>query len=104
MRAVSFLQLLGLFAVGFLAARTSCYPRHGFTALAATDNGHDRGVSSILEFKSVERAARTSLRRRSLGFQQFLEIGNGWNMYYSSWPSIVLPVRKYKCTLQSQPI
>ncbi len=100
MRSVSFLQLLGLLALGFLAVRTSCYPGHAVTSLAATDDGHDRGVPSVPEVRGVERAARTSLRRRSLGFQQFLEIGNGWNMYYSSWPSIVLPVRKYKCAPQ----
>lgn len=27
------------------------------------------------------------------GFQHFLDIGNGWNMYYSSWHASALPIQ-----------
>ena len=34
-----------------------------------------------------------SLQLRSPGFQSFLNFENGWNLYYSSWNSIALPIQ-----------
>jgi len=31
--------------------------------------------------------------RGGLAFQHAFDIGNGWNMYYSSWPAAILPVQ-----------
>ena len=93
------LQSLIIFVLSFLALQTTCHPRPAASSpVAASDpiqDGLDAGVTSIQGLESFERVAGTNLDRRNLGFRQFLDIGNGWNMYYSSWPSIALPVRKY---------
>ena len=53
-------------------------------------------VTSVRSRKSDERAATaTGLKLRALFFHEFLNIGSGWNMYYSAAPSIALPVRTY---------
>ena len=110
------LQCLTRFIILFLllAVRTTCLPRSrtaGITGSYPTSvivvdplqTGHyDTGVRhpSTQGFEVVSgehvAAGTTELRRRSLGFQHFLSIGNGWNMYYSSWPVVALPVRKWK--------
>ena len=93
------LQRLIVLVLSFLALQTTCHPRPAASSpVAASDpvkDDLDAGVTSVRELENFERAAGTSLERRSLEFRQFLDIGNGWNMYYSSWPSIALPVRKY---------
>ena len=98
-RPMSRLQLLGVFLFSFLALRTTCHPRPTASSQATTvdiaQDGHVVGVTSFSGLTSVDRASNTSLGRRDLGFQQFLPIGNGWNMYYSSWPVMALPVREY---------
>ena len=97
-RPMSRLQLLGVFLLSFLALRTTCHPRPTAGTRATTvdlaQDGHV-GITSVSGLISVDRASNTSLGRRNLGFQDFLPIGNGWNMYYSSWPIMALPVREY---------
>lgn len=81
-----------------LALLTTCHPRPAASSLIITvDHAQDShvGATSAQSLKSDERAADTRLSPRGLGFQEYLDIGGGWNMYYSSWPSIALPVRKY---------
>ena len=98
MRQTSPLQLVFVFVLFFLVLHTACHPRPTArcpaTADDLTQDSHHVGAPSNPDLITVERAAGTSLRRRMIGFQHFLEIGGGWNMYYSSWPSIALPVRK----------
>lgn len=104
------LRLLFLVSVllSFLASRTSAHPRPaaaadslgntvisdtarvrqpiGFTtSVQSLENDHERAIA----------ASSPSLTPRApLGFHEYLEIGNGWNMYYSTWPAMALPVRK----------
>ena len=83
----------------FLMLLTPCYPRP-FAALStsAVDSAQTTHHTSATTIPSIiqndERIAATGLGPRALGFHQYLDIGGGWNMYYSSWPSIALPVRK----------
>ena len=95
------MRLMFVFVLSFLALRTTCHPRPTTRSLATTaelaQDSYDVGVPSVPDFTTVERAAGTSVRRRSPpGFHHFLEMGAGWNMYYSSWSSIALPVGKYQ--------
>lgn len=98
MPPISRLQLLVLFILSFLALRTTCHPRPTPSSLTTTVDpaqaNHEVAASPMQDCESGERSASTSLRRRNLGFHEFLDIGLGWNMYYSSWASIALPVRK----------
>ena len=98
-RPMSRLQLLGVFLLSLLFLRTTCHPRPTASSQVATidiaQDGHVVGVTSIPGLTSIGRASDNSLGRRSLGFGDFLNIGNGWNMYYSSWPVLALPVREY---------
>ena len=98
-RPMSRLQLLGVFLLSFLALHTTCHPRPTASSRATTvdiaQDSHVVGITSVSRLTGVDRASNTSLGRRNLGFQQFLPIGNGWNMYYSSWPVMALPVREY---------
>lgn len=100
MRPMPCLQLPFVFVLSFLASQTICHPRPTasslVTAVDLAQNSYDVRVASTPDFTIVQRAAGASLRRRSPGFQHFLELGEGWNMYYSSWSSIALPVRKYQ--------
>lgn len=36
---------------------------------------------------------RISLSPRDYGYQNFLNLGGGWNLYYSSWPALIFPVQ-----------
>lgn len=81
-----------------LALLTTCHPRPAATSLVIpadpAQGSRDVGVAAVKHLERDGRAVATSLRPRVLTFHQYLDIGNGWNMYYSSWPSVVLPVRK----------
>ena len=102
MRRLSSLQRLVLFVLSTFALLATCHPRPAATSLSNTPYpgvaGHDVEVTSSPDFTSVERTANAILRQRDLGivgFREFVDIGSGWNMYYSTWPSVILPVRKY---------
>ncbi len=103
MRRMSGLQLLITVLLSF-ALLTTCHPRPAAISLISTVDpiskaSHSQiGGTYVQSIQSDERAAVSKLRPRSHhGFQDFLDIGSGWNMYYSSWPAIALPVRKYIC-------
>ena len=91
-------QLLVILALSFLALRSNCHPRPTVDSLV-TSFDLERDVRHIdirtmPEVTDVERAAGTRLRHRSIGFQHIMDLGSGWNMYYSSWASFALPVSK----------
>ena len=103
MRRMSRLQLLITVLLSF-ALLTTCHPRPAATSLISTvdpssEASHSQiGGTHVQSIRSDERAAVSKLRPRGLhGFQELLDIGSGWNMYYSSWPAIALPVRKCIC-------
>lgn len=92
------LQLLTLTFLSLISL-TSCHPRpHDLPAVKAAS-------ISLASIQAAENLVRNnaptnalavkSLKRRGLGFHEFLDIGIGWNMYYSSWPAVALPVRTY---------
>lgn len=92
------LQLLML-TFSSLISLTSCHPRpHNVPAVNAASNlsGSIRAAeNSVRNNGPTDALIVKSLKRRSLGFHDFIDIGIGWNMYYSSWPAVALPVRMY---------
>ncbi|KAF6222051.1 hypothetical protein HO133_001137 [Letharia lupina] len=70
-----------------LTSLTSCHPR-------PRDDPATTPSSSIPS-TSAHNGGHTgpSLARRGIGFRDFLDIGGGWNMYYSAWPAVALPVQ-----------
>lgn len=101
---MSRLQLL-ISVLLFLVLLTTCHARPAIASSligtvdnAARDRHESIGVRSSPSRKRDDghaAAAATRRRPRALpGFHQYLHIGGGWNMYYSSRPAIALPVRK----------
>lgn len=107
------LQLLISVLLSSLALPTTAYPRPAATESSSVKNVvddtaqaiHRVGVTTSVQSLESDHerattaaaaAAATSLRPRNFpGFHEYLDIGGGWNMYYSTWPAIALPVRKY---------
>ena len=88
----------------FLVFLTTCHaqPVKASSSLSTVNNAA-QGRDDVEVIQSLERdderaaaaAAATRLRPRVLlGFHEYLDIGGGWNMYYSARPAIALPVRK----------
>ena len=96
MRPLCPLHLL-LLAFLSLTSLTTCHPRPRDSSIPATSNLSKSTQTSdhLLPDPQSNLRAPSSLLllRRSRGFQSYLDIGSGWNMYYSSWPSIALPVQ-----------
>ena len=92
------LQLLVLTFLS-LTSLTSCHPHpHDVSAVKAApipSASIQAAENLVRKTGPTDALAVKSLKRRSLGFKEFLDIGIGWNMYYSSWPAFVLPVRTY---------
>ena len=100
MRPTSHLRFRIVIILFILTLRTACHPRPVATSSLATtadleQDSHNIHVTTAPGSSSVENTAENSLSRRNMGFQHYLDIGSGWNMYYSSWPSVALPIRKY---------
>ena len=96
MRPPRSLQLL-VTVILSLVLFTTCLarPTHEFITGASRVSGSIRAEDKALETIQLGGRVSNFLKPRSVGFQEYLDIGSGWNMYYSSWPSIALPVRKY---------
>lgn len=96
MRPLCPLQLLLLTFLS-LTSLTNCHPRPRDNSILATSNpSTSTQISDYLlpdPHSNLREPSTLLLLRRSHGFQSYLDIGSGWNMYYSSWPSIALPVQ-----------
>ncbi|KAL9063680.1 MAG: hypothetical protein Q9161_009339 [Pseudevernia consocians] len=86
----------------FLVFFTTCHAQPvKASSLISTVNNAAQGRDDVEVIQSLERdderaaaAATTRLRPRVLlGFHEYLDIGGGWNMYYSARPAIALPVQ-----------
>ena len=88
----------------FLVFLTTCHaqPVKASSSISTVKNAaqgrDDVEVKSVQSLeRDSERAAAAAIRLRPralLGFHEYLDIGGGWNMYYSARPAIALPVRK----------
>lgn len=94
MRPPRSLQLL-VTVILSLVLFTTCLarPTHEFITGASRVSGSIRAEDKALETIQLGGRVSNFLKPRSVGFQEYLDIGSGWNMYYSSWPSIALPVQ-----------
>lgn len=83
--------LLSLDLLTTCLARTTHESTPGASGNSASILAEDAALGTV----HLGGKAASILKPRSVGFQEYLDIGSGWNMYYSSWPSIALPVRTY---------
>lgn len=78
-------------------AESRALPPHGSLARRVDhprnlqSNGLEKRVDAGIKNAARYLSPRTSAEE--IGFQSFIDVGNGWNFYYSSWHAASLPIQ-----------